>query len=301
MTTTRLAGRLRAAVTALASLAALVGTPLAPARAGAVELAYGPQAPYGLPPGVALSPSGPLTITEPGTVVAGLDINGCVRVEADHVTIVHSRITCDGAAAAVTQSGGAQGLNVIESLVQGGAVDPAGAGVWSDQAYAVVRSEITNVTDGVFLGNWGTIEGSWVHGLTARPGEHNDLVQMTGGANAFVRNNLLEHRQDQTAAVMVKSDTGPIDNVIVENNVIAGGGFSVYVMAGNALGGCCDAPTNVRVWNNLFRAGSWLWGPMMAHGPTVVLCNKLDSGEPLTYVTSTDGSGAQVNGCPYPY
>jgi hypothetical protein len=281
-------------------LSALVQLAVAPA-AGAVELRYGPQAPYGLPAGVALTPSGPLTITTPGAVIDSLDIAGCVRVQADNVTIIRSRVTCDGAAAAITQSGGALGLNVVESLVQGGSVDPAGAGVWSDQAYAVIRSEIRNVTDGVFLGSWGTIEGSWVHDLTARPGEHNDLVQMTGGANAFVRNNLLEHRRDQTAAVMIKSDLGPIDNVIIENNVIAGGGFGVYVMAGNALGGCCDAPTNVAVWNNVFRAGSFLWGPLVSPGPTTVLCNKLDSGEPLTYVASTSGAGAQVNGCPYPY
>ncbi len=284
-------------LTLLTALLAAAAQFVSPSVAGA--LVYGPQVAYGLPPGTPLTPSGPLTITIPGQVIDSLDINGCVKVLAPNVTIVRSRITCSGQNAIVSQAG-VQGMNIISSLLQGGA-DPAGTGVWSDGAYAVIDSEITNVTDGVFLSTGSTVQGSWIHGLTNRPGEHNDLIQMVGGRNAFIRNNLLEHRKGETSAIMIKSDLAPIDDLIIENNVIAGGGFAVYVMAGNALGGCCDAPTNVRIWNNVIRNGTYTWGPLMAMGPAVVLCNKMDTGEPLTWVASTAGANPQANTCPYAY
>jgi hypothetical protein len=250
----------------------------------------------GVPAGTALTPSGSLTVTEPGTVIDGLDISGCVTVLADDVVIKRSRVTCSGGEAVVSQSSGS-GLRIEDSELRGGA-QRANAGVWSSGPYTLLRSEITNVRDGAFVSSGTTIEGNWVHSLAQQSGDHNDLLQMVGGSNVVIRGNRLEHTRDQTAAIMIKSDLAPIDDVLVEGNLLAGGSYSLYVMAGNAaFGGCCGAPTNVRVVGNTIRAGSFLYGQLMVMGDNEVSCNRLDTGELATVVDSDRGTNPRQNPC----
>jgi hypothetical protein len=250
----------------------------------------------GVPTGTALTPSGPLTVNVAGTVLDSLDIDGCVKVTADNVVITRSRITCSGGAAVVNQSGGS-GLRIENSELRGGA-DRADAGVWSSGPYTLLNSEITNVRDGAFIASDTTIDGNWIHDLSQKSGDHNDLLQMVGGQHVVIRNNRLEHVRDQTAAIMIKSDLAPIDDVLIENNVLAGGSFSLYVMAGNAaFGGCCGAPTNVSVLGNTIKAGSYLYGQLMIMGNNTVSCNHLDTGELATYVDTDRGTNPTQNTC----
>jgi hypothetical protein len=66
-------------------------------------------------------------------------------------------------------------------------------------------------------------------------------------------------------------------------------------MAGNALGGCCDAPTNVSVVNNLIGAGTYLYGPMVVMGDNTVACNLLSDGSPGVYYDSDRGTNPRTN------
>jgi hypothetical protein len=50
------------------------------------------------------------------------------------------------------------------------------------------------------------------------------------------------------AAIIIKADFGPIDDVLFENNWANGGNFTVYSRAGTSY----PAPTNVRILNNRF-------------------------------------------------
>jgi len=50
----------------------------------------------GVPEGTSLTPSGSLTITEPGTVVDGLDVHGNIHIKADDVTIMNTQVTYGG-------------------------------------------------------------------------------------------------------------------------------------------------------------------------------------------------------------
>lgn len=272
-------------------------TTTTPAEGPAAPASVADDSTTGVPGGTALTPSGGLTISEAGTVIDGLDIDGCVRVLASDVVIRRTRITCSGGEAVVAQSQGS-GLRIEDSELRGGA-ERANAGVWSSAPYTLVRSEIANVRDGAFVASGTIVEGNWIHSLSQRSGDHNDLLQMVGGSNVVIRGNRLEHTRDQTAAIMVKSDLSPIDDVLIEGNLLAGGSYSLYVMAGNAaFGGCCDAPTNVRVVGNTIRAGSYLYGPLMVMGANTVSCNHLDTGELATYVDSDRGTNPRQNTCP---
>lgn len=65
---------------------------------GGVGLVAGPSAATtaGVPDGVDLTPSGSLTITEPGTVIDGLHVNGKIHVLADDVTIQNTKVSYGG-------------------------------------------------------------------------------------------------------------------------------------------------------------------------------------------------------------
>jgi hypothetical protein len=112
----------------------------------------------------------------------------------------------------------------------------------------VRRCEVSNVGDGVQVGDNVTIVDSFLHGMSTGPRKdwHTDTIQLVGGRNLSLLHNTIINEQPQTAAVGVWSDLGPVDNVLVENNLIAGGGYSVYVTRTQY------DMTNVRVINNHF-------------------------------------------------
>jgi hypothetical protein len=157
---------------------------------------------------------------------------------------------------------------------------------------------VSGTADGLFIGTGAVVEGNWIHGLSQQSGDHNDLIQMVGGSGARIRNNRLEHVRDQTSAIFLKSEMAPINDVIVENNYLTGGSFSLYVYAGNALfGGCCSAPTNVIVRNNTIKNASYLYGAIVAMGTNTIQCNKLDNGELAVYFDSDRMTNAKRNAC----
>ncbi|MDY7102041.1 MAG: right-handed parallel beta-helix repeat-containing protein [Actinomycetota bacterium] len=256
----------------------------------------------GVPTGTNLTPrSGTITLSQAGQVLEGVDLNGCVKVTASNVVIRKSRITCDkasGTNAAIRQSGSASGLLIEDVEITGPSSNYAQAGIYSGNAYTVRRTEISGHDDGAFLGSGTVIEDSWIHSLAASPGAHNDTLQMVGGSDVTIRNNRLEHRRDQTSAIIIKSDLAPIDDVTIEGNYLAGGSFTVYVYAGkSSYGGCCDAPTNTRVVGNVVEAGSYLFGAMTIQGDAEVTCNTTSDGQPVTYYDSDRKTNPKVSAC----
>ena len=57
----------------------------------------------GVPAGVGLQPVGSMTITQPGTHLDSLDIQGCLTILADNVWVSRVRVTCYGGSAAIRQ------------------------------------------------------------------------------------------------------------------------------------------------------------------------------------------------------
>ena len=247
----------------------------------------------GVPDGYPLRTTGSLTITEAGTHLDGLDIQGCLTILADNVWISRVRISCRGGYTAVNQASSARGMLIEDSEILGDG--STATGIWSARDYTVQRSEIAGFHDGLFVVSGTVVSGNWVHSLVQSPGDHNDLIQMVGGNGVRIIGNRLEHVRAQTSAIFIKSDLAPIDDVVIAGNLVTGGAYSIYVMAGNALGGCCDAPTNVSVVNNLIGAGTYLYGQMVVMGSNTVACNLATDGTPGVYVDSDRGTNPRTN------
>lgn len=222
----------------------------------------------GVPPGITLTPSRSLTITEKGSVVDGLDVDGCIVIAADYVTIRNTRVRCSDPEVkrAITTSGAVSGTVIEDVEVDGtGAVD---IGVDVSRA-RLTRLDVHGVNDGVRMGSFIVLEDSWIHDL-ARSGElHPDAVQCISSHDVVIRGNTLDPRETGgsdlgNAAIMLGSETEPnlSTNITIEDNLLDGGNYSLnirgdinaqgYVIVGNTFGdssryGAIISPSSVPI------------------------------------------------------
>ncbi|MBX9244515.1 right-handed parallel beta-helix repeat-containing protein [Actinotalea ferrariae] len=189
----------------------------------------------GVPAGTTLRRSGSLTITQDGAVVQGLDIDGCVVVAADDVTIRKSRIRCTDSPKkrAVVMDGEHSGLLIEDVEIDGGGTTDIGVDV---SRVVLRRLDIHHVNDGVRMGSDIVLEDSWIHDLSRIGGLHPDAVQGISAQDVVIRNNTLDPRDPETgdngnAAIMLGSETGTrlSRGVLIEGNFLDGGNVSLNV------------------------------------------------------------------------
>lgn len=183
----------------------------------------------GVPPGVDLRGSGELEIRRDGTVIDGLDIDGCVDVLADDVTIRRSRITCARPTTAIRLHDGHRGLTIEDVEIDGRGVVSTAVGF---SHYTLLRVDIHDVIDGPRMGDGTTMEDSYVHDLVRAEGSHNDALQITGGTGIVVRGNTLEAYSERTgdtfnAAIMIGSTSAEVRDLLIEDNYLDGGNYTV--------------------------------------------------------------------------
>ncbi|NAZ86844.1 right-handed parallel beta-helix repeat-containing protein [Kineococcus indalonis] len=176
--------------------------------------------------------TGDQTITRDGTVLDGVQIEGCVVVKADDVVIRGSKVNCrrKGRQVAVQVADGARNL-----LVEDTEIDATGADVgvgWGN--YTLRRVNLHGSADGA---RWGTnvlIEDSWIHDMSREDGLHSDAVQTTSASDVVVRRNVLDPSNGGdplNSAVMIGTETGAqrLENVLIEGNRLGGGSYTINV------------------------------------------------------------------------
>ena len=215
--------------------------------------------------GVTLSAyDGPSTIETDGTVIDGKDIEDCLIIDAANVTIKRSRIRCDSFWG--VRMLGSNGLMEDTEINMLGFT---GANCLEGTNYTGRRINCHNTGDGIRLGSNVTIEDSFVHGLVTEEESHNDGMQTTGGTNIIVRHNYIENSFSQTACIILGNESTALDNVLIENNLFNGGGYSVY-------GGGSDSDiSNIKFINNRFKrspagffANGGFYGPVSHYDAT---------------------------------
>lgn len=210
----------------------------------------------------ALRPVAALTISEEGAVVEDVDVAGRIEIRADDVTVRNFR------AWGVTIDSARTGIVLEDGEIHGGD-DPGGDGVGFAN-YTARRLDVHGVTDGFKAHGNVLIEDCYVHDLAVSDGpdgvSHNDGVQVSGGYDVVIRTSWFE-RVGTNAAVFVKPDLGPIQNVTIESNFLDGGGYTLSVMPAPT-----DHPTSfpmgVLVRANRFGDG-WEYHPAITLGPGI--------------------------------
>lgn len=184
----------------------------------------------------AIAFSSPLDISAPFPVVLrGIS----VRVPGGSPWAILMRPTSGGLYIFDSDAGGASARAVKPVHV---ALDVRGGPV------VVRRSHFSRALDGIHVsGNDTVIEASLIDDLAAAPGSHNDAIQLLGTPrHVRVTASKIINSHPQTSCLYLLGE-----DITVQANYIAGGGWSVYAGANNnGHGGAPGGP--VRLLDNVF-------------------------------------------------
>src|SRR6185437_2443588 len=220
-----------------------------------------------------------LVITTPGQVINGLDINGGVDIHASNVRLENCiiRVSAPNSNWVVSVLGGLTGIVIknCEMIGPGSSATTQTAGIYiiGDSQVTINSTNIHEVGHGIDVsGGPVVVENSYIHDLNAASSSHYDGIYYGGGAGANfslqIQNNSIINQNGQTSAIFTENYFGAINNVSVSNNLLVGGGYTVYLVSNtqsNGGGGQGGPVSNVSYTNN--DLGSGQFGYTAFEGP----------------------------------
>ncbi|GIG19684.1 hypothetical protein Cch01nite_04080 [Cellulomonas chitinilytica] len=191
----------------------------------------------GVPAGTKLTVyNGNLTITQPGTVIDGLDIRGFVKVKAKDVTIRNSvvRGVSTTTAQGLVTSESTGSLTIEDSELYNATPNWYVDGLRGSNITAK-RLNIHSVIDTMHIyGDNVTLESSWLHDTlhydndpSHSDGTHDDNIQIVKGNNISIVGNRIEGAYN--AAMMFTQGSGIVSNVTMDKNYFGGGACTINI------------------------------------------------------------------------
>jgi hypothetical protein len=178
----------------------------------------------GVPKGTVLAKSSRITVTEPNAILDSLEITGDVRVEAANVTIKNCRIISDTPYHTVyvvdrlCPGFTMQGCTIIGNLNVNGVL---GYGTF-------LRNDISRVSNGLNIWN-SLVQDNYIHDLGGSDDSHYDGIECNGSIVMKIIHNTVVNNFGQTSALMFNNEFGALRDILVDNNRLIGGGYTVYV------------------------------------------------------------------------
>jgi hypothetical protein len=185
--------------------------------------------------------TGGYTVTTDGTVINGWHVSGGIQVQAKNVVIENSWITMsaggESGTGVVNVNPGAS-ATITHNLLDG--QDATHTCVWDEgSSMTATYNNCQGVNDGMF--SWATtvgvdgngdnfdIENNYFHSFTTQAANgHIDGYQTEGAKNGVIRHNTYDVSQDQDSDVAIWDSRKSSSNILVDHNLMAGGGFSIY-------------------------------------------------------------------------
>lgn len=220
-------------------------------------------------PSILTAYTGPNPITQDGTVIENKIFNTGVKVWASNVTIRNFKINANGALFGLDCNDAGPGC-VFED---GEIIEAAAAGIkgrnWTARRLNIheCHKDVTKPQGNVLM------EDCWLHNSGTNPSSHADGAQISWGSNITLRRNNFDMPIPESvngtsgyksnSNIFIRSVFGPVDNILIEQNWLNGGNFTVYLNDWHENGEPFGLPTNVRVINNIFsgtpdyRYGYW--------------------------------------------
>jgi hypothetical protein len=198
--------------------------------------------------GTALRTSGCVRATTAGQVVSGVVIKNCtISVEAPDVVIRDVKVTDSDTSmwAIIVRAGASATISRVEVAGNGQGSSAIQYAILSQTSrrVAIDRAHLYNCMDCV-QGENIVMTNSYIHALANPPGAHVDGFQCNSSCGVTLRHNTILNSWEQTAAIALFADFGTPRNSTIEDNLLAGGGYTVY--------GGSGAATGIRVVGNRF-------------------------------------------------
>ena len=201
----------------------------------------------GVRDGVALRQVGGMTVTTDGAVISGLEIHGRLTILADNVTIRDCKIVNSGDWMGIYIPDGNTGAVVEYCDIVGGVNGISGTGTFR-------FDDISQVENGINVYGPSLIADNYIHDLSGGPDAHYDGIEINGGGGTTIRHNTIINDHSQTSAVMINNDFGAVPGIIIDNNYLAGGGYTIY---SDGRFSSTDPITGVQITNNYIGEGYW--------------------------------------------
>jgi len=129
------------------------------------------------------------------------------------------------------------------------------------------RVEITRTSTGIQIGG-GLIEDSYVHDLDMISGDHVNGTTSNGFTTQLtIRHNTIFNKFSQTDAVSLFQDFGTEENRLIENNLLAGGGYTIYAGANAGKAATKNIVVRDNVVSTMYFPGGGSYGPATAYNP----------------------------------
>jgi len=219
-------------------------------------------------PGWTYDPRGWITITGNGTVLEGLRINGIsVEVHASNVTIRNNEFTVTGENWGVALREG-NNITITHNLMTGAAATGPNRGLvaikdFGSTGVTVDHNNIARMSTGIQMDS-GTITDNYIHDMGYKDGDHlNGFTSNSGTSRLVLNHNTIFNQYDQTDAISLFQDFGIQANRTITNNLIAGGGYTLYAGAGSQ-GTSHDITITGNRFTRTYYPNSGHWGPVTA-------------------------------------
>jgi hypothetical protein len=215
---------------------------------------------------------GYLQVTGNGANLTGLRIPGTVAVSANNVTLSNISITVGGNSGSTGDSYGVTlnntaNVTIKNSNIQGtntttGRMGEGIKDVYTDSTGTQILNNNISKTDTAIQLYQGLIKGNYIHNLGLMEGDHVNGITTNGDIGTFdIENNTILNKFNQTDAIGLFQDFGTVANVTINNNYLAGGGYTIYGGDGNM-----GRSYNIKITNNqistMYFPNGGQWGPV---------------------------------------
>ena len=206
-----------------------------------------------------------------GAVLSGLSIPCGVSVTASHVTIRDVKIVTGGQSAMGVALRHVRDVTIEHSTIAGTNNGSRRLMVGVKDVYGdasgtrVIDDDIFQASTGVQIYQ-GLIQGTYIHHLGMISGDHVNGVTTNGDTQPLIiRDDTIFDSFAQTDAIGLFQDFGVVANVTIDDNLLAGGGYSIYGGEGKGLPSHIVVTGN-RISTKFFRHGGY-WGPAAISTP----------------------------------
>src|SRR5450631_3530721 len=175
-----------------------------------------------------------VVVTGKGTVLSGLYIPYNLRINASNVTVKNVQVVTNADfGISLTHT---TGVTIENSTISGqnattGRVSSAIDDVYGDSTGMVIKDNNISYFRTAIQISTGLAEGNYIHNPGYMAGDHTNGFYVNGGTEPLtIENNTIFNSQWQTDAINLDAGSSgvPVANKTVENNLLAGGGYTIY-------------------------------------------------------------------------